>query len=165
MRTSAFLLLLVFAASVVFGQDDFARPRQKGFVTVDASPSVTLVPGKPGKLEIRFRVNSGYHINSNKPHSELLIPTTVQFAPADKITVGKLSYPAGEEFALKFSPTEKLDVYTGDVLVTAPVTAAKGIAPGNYTLKAELRYQACNDNSCFPPKTVPMEVAVSVKAQ
>ncbi|MCU1308927.1 MAG: hypothetical protein JWO20_52 [Candidatus Angelobacter sp.] len=166
MRTKKYLLLslLIFAASVVFAQDDFARPRQKGFVTVDASPSVTLAPGKPGKLEIRFRVNSGYHINSNKPHSELLIPTTVQFAPSDKITVGKISYPAGEEFALKFSPTEKLDVYTGDVLVTAPVTAAKGLAPGNYTLKAELRYQACNDNSCFPPKTVPMEVAVKLKA-
>jgi hypothetical protein len=44
------------------------------------------------------------------------------------------------------------------------VTVAKGIAPGNYTLKAELRYQACNDNSCFPPKTVPMDVAVNVKA-
>jgi thiol:disulfide interchange protein len=163
-RTSL-LFLLILSACALFAQDDFARPRQKGFVTVDAAPAVSLVPGKPGKVEIRFRVNSGYHINSNKPHSELLIPTTVQFAPSDKITVGKLSYPAGEEFALKFSPTEKLDVYTGDVLVTAPVTAAKGVAPGNYTLKAELRYQACNDNSCFPPKTVPMEVAVNVKAQ
>src|SRR5882757_4458071 len=132
---SILLLLLTSAATALLAGDDLTRPRQKQFVTVDSVPTVTLVPGKPGKVEIRFRVNSGYHINSNKPHSELLIPTTVQFAPSDKITVGKVSYPAGEEFALKFSPTEKLDVYTGDVLVTAPVTAAKGVAPGNYTLK------------------------------
>jgi DsbC/DsbD-like thiol-disulfide interchange protein len=158
------LLLLTFAATALFAGDDLTRPRQKQFVTVDPVPTVTLIAGKPGKVEIRFRVNSGYHINSNKPHSELLIPTTIQFAPAEKINVGKVSYPAGEEFALAFSPKEKLDVYTGDVLVSAPVSAAKGVAPGNYTLKAELRYQACNDNSCFPPKTVPVEVAVNVKA-
>jgi DsbC/DsbD-like thiol-disulfide interchange protein len=158
-------LLFAFAGINLLADDDLSRPRQKQFVTVDQVPTVTLIAGKPGKVEIRFRVNSGYHINSNKPKSELLIPTTIQFAPAEKINVGKVAYPAGEEFALTFSPKEKLDVYTGDVLVSAPVTAAKGVAPGNYTLKAELRYQACNDNSCFPPKTVPVEVAVNVKAQ
>src|SRR6266436_4097846 len=161
MRFKFALLLIAFAATTLLAQDDLTRPRQKQFVTVDTVPAVSLVAGKPAKVEIRFRVNSGYHINSNKPHSELLIPTTIQFAPAEKINVGKVSYPAGEEFALAFAPTEKLDVYTGDVLVSAPLTATKGIAPGTYTLKAELRYQSCNDNSCFPPKTVPVEVAVN----
>src|SRR5947209_493977 len=113
------LLLLTFTATTLFAGDDLTRPRQKQFVTVDSVPTVTLMAGKPGKVEIRFRVNSGYHINSNKPKSELLIPTTIQFAPDGKINVGKVSYPAGEEFALAFSPKEKLDVYTGDVLVSA----------------------------------------------
>jgi hypothetical protein len=153
-------LLLTFTTGLL-AQDDF-RPQKKGFVTVEPVPAITLLSGKPGKVEIRFRVNPGYHINSNKPHSELLIPTTIQFAPAAKINVGKVSYPEGEEFALSFSPTEKLNVYTGDIALSAPVTAAKGLTAGNYTLKADLRYQACNDTSCFPPKTVPIEIAVNV---
>jgi DsbC/DsbD-like thiol-disulfide interchange protein len=162
-KIATVLIFLAMAASS-FAADDLARPRQKGFVTLDTVPPVNIVAGKPGKVEIRFRVNPGYHINSNKPNSELLIPTAIEFTPAEKITVGKISYPAGEEFALSFSPTEKLNVYTGDVLVSAPITAAKGSAPGTYTLKAELRYQACNDNSCFPPKTIPVEVVVNVKS-
>jgi DsbC/DsbD-like thiol-disulfide interchange protein len=155
-------LLAIFCMFAMFASADDLRPKSKGFVTVEPVAPVTLAAGKPGKLEIRFRVNPGYHINSNKPKSELLIPTAVQFAPAENISVGKIAYPAGEEFALAFDPKEKLDVYTGDVLFSVPVTAAKGAAPGDHTLKAELRYQACNDNSCFPPKTVPLEVVVHV---
>ncbi|MCU1283770.1 MAG: hypothetical protein JWO13_120 [Acidobacteriales bacterium] len=156
------LLTTILCMFAIFASADDLRPKSKGFVTVDPIAPVTLTAGKPGKLEIRFRVNPGYHINSNKPKSELLIPTTIQFAPEEKITVGKVSYPAGEEFALAFDPKEKLDVYTGDVLLSAPITAVKGATAGDYTLKAELRYQACNDNSCFPPKTVPVEVVVHV---
>jgi DsbC/DsbD-like thiol-disulfide interchange protein len=167
-KTVVTLLISLTLAAVSFAapgdNNDLTRPRQKGFVTLDSVPPVSLAAGKPGKVEIRFRVNPGYHINSNKPNSELLIPTAIQFTPPEKITVGKISYPAGEEFALSFSPKEKLSVYTGDVLVSAPITAAKNAVPGAYTLKAELRYQACNDSSCFPPKTLPVEVVVNVKS-
>jgi DsbC/DsbD-like thiol-disulfide interchange protein len=155
------LITTLLVCALLASADDL-RPKSKGFVTVDPVAPVTLSAAKTGKVEIRFRVNPGYHINSNKPKSELLIPTTIQFAPEEKITVGKIAYPAGEQFALSFSPTEKLDVYTGEVLVSAPITAAKGATAGDYTLKADLRYQACNDSSCFPPKTVPVEVVVHV---
>lgn len=152
-----FLLLTGFA------QSDFARPHSKGYVTGDVTPTVSLQAGKTAQVEVRFRVNPGYHVNSNKPGSDLLIPTTIDFKPLDKIKVSKIVYPAGEQLALEFSPKERLNVYTGDVVSTASVVVDKGAAVGTYSLKGEVHYQACNDSSCFPPKTLPVEITVVVK--
>ena len=102
-------------------------------------------------------------MNSHTPGSDLLIPTNIDFKPLDKIKTGKITYPAGEQFALDFSPKEKISVYTGDVVTQVPVVVAKDAATGTYSLKGELQYQACNNNSCFPPKNLPVEITVIVK--
>ena len=156
----SFVLLLLATA---FAQVDSPRTKGKNYVTTDVSPTVSLTAGKTAQVEVRFRVNPGYHVNSHNPGSELLIPTALDFKPLDKIKAGKITYPPGEEFALEFSPKEKLNVYTGDVVTEVPVIVAKDAAVGTYTLKGELQYQACNNNSCFPPKNLPVEITVVVK--
>ena len=164
MMKHAFVWLLVLTISVMgFAQGNIFATKKKGFVTVDAVAPITLAAGKTAKVEVRFRVNPGYHVNSNHPGSELLIPTEIEFATAPaKLTIGKIAYPKGEELALQFDPKEKLSVYTGDVAVMVPLSAAKDAKAGDYTVKGELHYQACNDNSCFPPKSLPVEVKVRV---
>src|SRR4051812_18275233 len=126
---------LRFAVSVLllataFAQIDGVRPKSKGYVTTDVVPTVSLSAGHTAQVELRFRVNPGYHVNSHNPGSELLIPTTLDFKPLDRIQkakivyppneqfairTGKITYPAGETFALDFAPKEKISVYTGDV--------------------------------------------------
>ena len=69
----------------------------------------------------------------------------------------------GCQFALQFSPKEKLSVYTGDIVTQVPVIVAKDASAGQYSLTGEFKYQACNDNSCFPPETLPVEITVVVK--
>jgi hypothetical protein len=159
MRIICAIFLLVASS---FAQSDLTRAR-KGYVTADVTPTVSLEPGKSASVEVRFRVNPGYHVNSNKPGSDLLIPTTVEFQALDKIKTGKVVYPAGEQLALEFSPKEKLSVYTGDVVTNVSLSVAKDAAVGTYSLKGEVHYQACNDNSCFPPKSLPVEITVVVK--
>ena len=157
------LPLACLLLATAFAQVDTPRSKSKNYVTTDVTPTVSLAAGKTAQVEIRFRVNPGYHVNSHNPGSELLIPTTLDFKPLDKIKAGKIVYPAGEEFALEFSPKEKLNVYTGDVVTEVPVIVAKDAAVGTYSLKGELQYQACNNNSCFPPKNLPVEITVIVK--
>ena len=137
-----------------------SHPREQ--VTVLPVAPVTVHGKSAGTLVIEFRVLPGYHINSNKPTSELLIPTTVKFNAPQQLQLGNAVYPAGREFALPIAPEEKLNVYADEVEVTVPISARAGSAPGSYSLKGELTYQACNDNSCFPPRTVPLEATVRV---
>lgn len=154
------LLLLVSLAAAQSGLDRFNKT---SFVTLQPTEEVRLKGGKPAKATIRFRVNPGYHVNSNKPASDLLIPTQINFEKQAGVTVGRLVYPAGEDLALAFSPKQKLSVYQGDVAVTVPLSATKTAKRGAYKLKGSLSYQACNDNACFPPKTTPFEVSVVIE--
>ena len=82
-------------------------------------------------------------------------------APTD-IAVGKITYPAGEEMSFPFSPDEKLSVYTGEFPLTVVIHPLTSVAPGKYLLRGELKYQACDNAACYPPKKLPVEFEVKV---
>ena len=154
------LAAMLVMASAVQASDLLNQKQQ--WVTVAPVPTVTVSKSKPATANISFRIKPGFHINSNHPNSDLLIPTEVQLPPAAGLKVGKIVYPPGKEMSLSFSPDEKLSVYAGEISVGVPLSAAGSAAPGDRLLKGELRYQACNDNSCFPPRTIPFEVPVKI---
>jgi DsbC/DsbD-like thiol-disulfide interchange protein len=159
MKSFTLTVLLSLVCAAQLGN----QGKSKGYVTTDVTPTLTLRAGETGSAELRFRVNPGYHVNSHNPGSPLLIPTELDFQSLDTVKVGKITYPKGEQLALEFSPNEKLSVYTGDIATQVPVTVAKNATAGQYSIKGELKYQACNDRSCFPPKNLPVEITVVVK--
>jgi hypothetical protein len=101
----------------------------------------------------------GYHVNSHTPKSDFLIPTTLKLDAADGVKAGATEYPAGKMYSFSFDPTEKLDVYAGDFTVKLPVVAAAG----DHTVSGVLRYQACDNAACYPPKTLPVQVLFTAK--
>jgi len=135
-----------------------------------SGPSVTMAPvgtvsaprTKQTPIPINFRVSRGFHINSNTPKSEFLIPTTLKVEVPTDIVLGKTEYPAGDDVALPFSPDEKLSVYSGDFTVTLMVHPLKSIVPGTYAMHGTLRYQACDNAQCFPPKSLPVNFDLKV---
>jgi DsbC/DsbD-like thiol-disulfide interchange protein len=149
------LLALPLSPRAQFGMDP-AKP--KAYVVYAAEPQ-TVHAGKPGVLELRFQIMQGYHVNSHTPKSQLLIPTAVTLQPANGVKVGALEYPAGKSYSFSFDPGTKLDVYAGDFIVKLPVVAAAG----EHTLDGTLRYQACDNASCYPPRNVPVKVAFTAK--
>jgi DsbC/DsbD-like thiol-disulfide interchange protein len=128
----------------------------KGHVTL-LSDGVTLSPAKMQTVELRFRVEPGFHINSHAPKDELLIPTELKLDNAGGVTVLGEQYPAGMPFRLAVGDGETLDVYQGEFRVTVRLTAAQGAS----LLTGSLRYQACDNAACFPPRTLPVKVALS----
>ena len=65
-------------------------------------------------------------------------------------------YPAGADFTLPVDPSEKLLVYSGEFTIDAKIVAA----PGDHLVEAKLRYQACDQNACMPPKTITVPIDV-----
>lgn len=131
-------------------------------VTTAATPPVKVKPGRTAPVQFLFRVNSGLHINPNKPTSELLVPTKLDLQLPEGMKFAKMTYPAGHDFTVAFS-NDKLNVYTGDFEVDGTLAAAKTVKPGSYDVAGVLRYQACNDRQCFPPKKLPVKFRVEVK--
>jgi hypothetical protein len=133
---------------------------------VTVAPIAELAVARGGKhaLDIALRVNRGFHVNSNHPNDELLLPTVVHLDPPEGIMVARVVYPEAQELALPFAGNDKLSVYSGDFEVTAEVRVAKSAPLGTQRVHGQVRYQACDNRRCFPPKTTQLEFDVKVIA-
>lgn len=137
-----------------------ARPMAARARVVLLTDAAEVKAGREQMVELRFRVEPGFHINSHQPKDETLIPTVFQ---ADKsgVAVAGVQYPAGVPFQLTLPGDsgrgERLDVYQGEFRVVVRVVAAAGSS----TLVGSLRYQACDNASCFPPRVLPVRVLVT----
>jgi len=159
---AAFLIVILCAVVSAQDLDRDISGRKAPSVTLSPPGVTTITRGKPGTVELRFHINSGFHVNSNTPKSEFLIPTALKLDAPTDIMVGKITYPAGEEMSFPFSPDEKLSVYTGEFPLTVVVRPLSIVVPGKYMLHGELKYQACDNAACYPPKKLPVEFEVKV---
>ena len=141
-----------------------SAPQGRVFVNFVSASKVAVTPGHSTPVQFTFRVQDPYHINSNKPMAEELIPTQLHFSLPGEVAVGKMQYPAGKLMSFPFDPSTKLSVYSGDVVVHGVVVAPTTSSAGTYTIHGELRYQACDNNACYPPKKLPFTFDVKIGA-
>jgi len=117
---------------------------------------VTVPAGKLTNLALHFRIAPGLHINSNAPKDEFLIPTTFSIPEGMGVKLEGATYPAGTEMTLPLDPGTKLSVYSGDFILQTRIVASAG----NHLVEARLRYQACDNHACMPPKTIPVAIDI-----
>jgi thiol:disulfide interchange protein DsbD len=130
---------------------------------VKATPQPLVVSaGTSGEATVHLTIQSGYHVNANPPTYSYLKATELEIAPGDGISVGQVKYPAA--LNKKFLFAEKpLAVYEGETDLKAEITADKSAKPGEKSLSAKLRIQACDDQVCYPPGTLNLSIPVSIK--
>ena len=117
---------------------------------------VTVPAGKASPVTMHFRIAQGLHINSHTPKSEFLIPTVLSVPENSGVKLQEATYPPGADITLPIDPKTKLSVYTGEFEIQTKIVAVRG----DHLVEAKLHYQACDQNTCMPPKTitVPMDV-------
>jgi thiol:disulfide interchange protein DsbD len=153
-RLALLLLLIVPAAALAQGSSPL--------VTVAPIPTVVVTRGSKAPLHISLRVNKGFHINSHQPNDEFLLPTVVHLDPPQGILIVNTEYPEAEELALPFMGNQKLSVYSGNFTVSTTVRIPKTTPLGTLRVHGDVKYQACDNRQCFPPKTTPLEFDVKV---
>ena len=151
---------LLLSSTALTAQDELARKSPS--VTLTAPPITTVVRGKVTNVALRFQVGSGFHINSNTPAADYLIPTTLKLDVPTDIVVGKIIYPEGEQMSFAFAPDEKISVYSGEFDLSVQVRPLSSMLPGKYEIRGRLKYQACDKAACFPPKQLPVAFEVKV---
>ena len=160
MRLSRTLPLLIALAGLAGGQDIAGTKKP----TIEYHPPEisTISRGKPSTIELNFRIPAGFHINSNQPKQEYLKKTELKMDPPTDIAVEKVTYPDGEDRSFPFAPDEKLSVYSGDFSIGVVVRPLKTVMPAKYAVHATLKYQACDNAACYPPKQLPVSFEVKV---
>jgi len=154
---SRWLCLTVLLSSAAWAQSGKAPS-----VSMAPVPLVSTQRAAQTKVSLNFRVVRGFHINSNAPKDEFLIPTALKMDLPTDIVLGKIEYPQGQDVSFPFSPDTKLNVYSGDFTINLMVHPLASVVPGKYMMRGVLRYQACDNAQCFPPKTLPVSFEVKV---
>src|SRR3954453_733370 len=143
-------------ATTAFGQISFggAANTIPGQELVKLTGSVTERHASDVKGVVTATIESGWHINSNKPLDDLVIATKLSFDGTELISA---EYPPHTVRTFTFSGGQKLAVFEGTIQI--PFTAK--LQSGD-TIKGQLHYQACNDTVCLPPRDA--EVTIDANA-
>ena len=150
---SARLSRLVFLAPMLLGA-------QNELLTVTTQP-VTAKKAEPFVAQLNVQLKPGLHANTNTPNDELLIPLKLTIDKGG-FDVVKVDYPAGKNEKYSFSD-QPLNVYSGAFQIAVTLKAQPGTAAGLAMAGGKLRYQACSETMCFPPKTVDVRIAVDLR--
>ncbi|MEO7971541.1 MAG: protein-disulfide reductase DsbD domain-containing protein [bacterium] len=130
---------------------------------VSAAPQpVEVKAGGTAQLIVPLKIQSGYHVNANPPTFAYLKATQLEIAPSEGISAAAISYPspATRKFAFAEKP---LAVYEGETEIKATIKADNGASKGAHSLVAHLRVQACDDQVCYPPGQIELQIPVTVK--
>jgi Disulphide bond corrector protein DsbC len=104
-------------------------------------------------------VISGFHVNSDKPKDEFLIPLKLTWTGGPLETQG-ISYPKPEEIKVG---SQMLTVFTGDFQIQTKFQVPPNAPAGNSMMVGKLRYQACNNEMCFRPASVDVHLPVTIE--
>jgi DsbC/DsbD-like thiol-disulfide interchange protein len=112
------------------------------------------------QTSIPVTILDGYHVNSNTPSDEYLIPLKVTWTSLGALAGGQVTFPKPETITVGDKP---LSVFTGklDLVVNFKVSPNAPGGPG--VAAGKVGYQACNNKACFPPKTVEISVPYLVQ--
>jgi DsbC/DsbD-like thiol-disulfide interchange protein len=129
----------------------------KGYYASDKVQRGRVVRGA-----VVMEIPGGYHVNANRPLGKYAIPTTVKIEAPKGVTVGPVTFPRAVVRKLKASNDESLAVYEGRAIMRFNVTVPANYGDGWLNLKAHVRYQSCNDDVCFPPKSQDLDLGIGV---
>jgi DsbC/DsbD-like thiol-disulfide interchange protein len=121
----------------------------------------TVERGKATRGTVVLSIPGGLHVNSSKPASEYAIPTVVRLSGNGGVRVSGATYPRGKNRKFAFSETS-INVYEGRVTFPFTVTVPASYKGKVIRITASVKYQACTDEVCYPPKTKNITLSAAV---
>jgi thiol:disulfide interchange protein DsbD len=148
------LLAFLFVTSNTFSQsEDVVKISViENAVKVNKGESVTV--------NLTITVNPEWHINSNKPNDEFLIPSEIS-SKGSGVKLSTVKYPQAKDLKLSFSE-EPVSVYEAESSAKLTFTTDKNTSAGKQKVTVTLDYQACNDVSCLPPNVTTTEFELEI---
>ncbi len=152
----AILMITLFADSTFCQGEEIVKLRVQ-------NPSGEVQRGQQFSVEVTASINPSWHINSNKPNDEFLIPTVIS-AKGNGIKLVKIKYPKPHDINLSFSDSP-VSVFEGETKIGLTFEVQEGAAAGKQNVEVKFDYQACNDVTCLPPNSVfaNFEILISEK--
>lgn len=149
------LLTAVLAAGA------FAQPAEVELETRWVFDADAAHAGATVRAAIEVRLPATFHVNSDRPLDEYLIPTALTVTPPAGFTVREIVYPDPVLIDVRFSE-ERLSVFEHEFVIGVALDVGAGVTPGRYVIPSALAYQACDDTFCLAPSSVAFESTIEV---
>ena len=130
-------------------------------VTVAPLAKARVKRGEQFTETVKVAVKPGFHVNSNAPDDEYLIPLKLTWARGP-LQAEDVIYPKPERIKSAFSAKPVL-VFTGNFDIVTKFKVAANSESGPNMAAGKLRYQACNDRECLRPQTVDVNLSLDVR--
>ena len=143
----------------------YSNPAPQSSADVNVSGSLApdkIKKGRVVRASVTMDIPAGLHVQSNRPLDKFLIATKLDVETPAGMKVGPISYPRALMRKLKFSKG-MVAVYEGKSVVRFNVTVPPNYSGGSGDIKGKLRFQACDDESCFPPVTREVKMWLNVE--
>lgn len=137
------------------------RVKETPFTVTSQIETASAPERNHAELVVTIQLASGYHINANKPDDVYLIPTVLLPKAREGVVWGTPIYPEGARVVRKFS-SKPLNVYNGNVFIRVPLTVLVSAVSGRATVEAELQVQACNSETCLPPRKIAVSAVLAI---
>ena len=151
----AFILLISESVYPQFGKP-INLVKIKAYQSFDKVTSSTEF-----KIAVKINIDPQWHINSNKPYEDFLIPSVLSIDTSMGFRLFKIKYPNSEDRKLAFSD-KPLSVFEKEFYIGALVMSPAKLKPGTYKLAVTFDYQSCNDKTCLPPNSVSDTLTIEV---
>ncbi len=170
MKNLIFILGLFLISTNIFSQEipNIGLPQgtieneAKKILTVEISQShLKIIPGEDLYLILKVKIDSEWHINSNKPKEDYLIPTEVSIDSKDGFLLSQKKFPQAKELKFDFSDVP-VSVYEGEFEIPIVVRIPENLSEGDYQFEVIFNYQACNNQTCLPPKEEKIPVRIQL---
>jgi DsbC/DsbD-like thiol-disulfide interchange protein len=126
--------------------------------SISASPGASAKPGNRLTLDLTAHIDDGWHVYAfNQAEAG---PTPLRITADTNGIVQLAGAPTGTSPIRKHDSSFDLDTEIFNHLVTlhVPVVVKPSAAGGSEEIALNVRYQACNDHVCLPPRTVHLTV-------
>jgi DsbC/DsbD-like thiol-disulfide interchange protein len=143
----------------------FAGAAAQSAANIEVSGRITPATVKAGhvvRAQVTIDVPAGLYVQSNKPLDQLWIPTTLRVQLPSGMRFGAITYPRAVNRNLGFAKGQ-VAVYEGRAVIHFDITVAANYAGSSGDIRARLRFQACNKNSCSPPATREVQMSLNVE--
>jgi suppressor for copper-sensitivity B len=118
-------------------------------------------PGSVVRLAGLVEIEKKWHVNSNTPTYDYLIPTVLSFELPEGFDAPNLRYPTHKMQEFEFTD-EPIAVYDGKFPIFAEITLPQGVTTEDVLIEASLRYQACNHSQCLAPTNAVASLELTV---
>lgn len=144
-----FVLLLLFSVTIFASKDT-------DVLKITSQPLQTLNASEEIEISLNVSIQKGWHINSNDPLNDFLIPTSIRAKNDKNLKISKIIFPEHKVKSLKFSKSE-LAIFEGEIEIKVFGKLEKDLEQIDLIFK----YQACCDTYCLSPA----ELIVTINSQ